>query len=399
MRFRYLATTLVAILGLAAGPTAAAPTARLCSGGNATHTCVHANLRRQQQSLRALQREAKAARSNAKAGSSPLFGIDMAFSAVSPAQAKALGAHFVSSYLSFSAAKDWTASEWKGLHAEGIATVLNWEWGCCDATEKHNHAVGQRDARQALAEANALGARASRPIIFSVDENVPWRAAAGYFAGASSIIGKSRVGIYGSYQVVAGAYAAGYRGVWQTSAWSNGAWFPHDNLEQYAYPSPSYDADLALTRDYGQSPPPPPIHMRGLAHATGAYSWTYKFWGVHGTKGTWRSGVENFEASAELQVHLCQSTAGAWRIAALPRNAPPLGSVQRVSWSTVRGLFAGFDATFDANNGSWSVRAGGGSWHPPAGMCGWLSAEVQFQTRTGRWRIKHLSLNAGPLGG
>lgn len=57
-------------------------------------------------------------------------------------------------------------------------------------------------------------------------------------------------------------------------------------------------------------------------------SWTYKLWGVHGTKGTWRSGVENFEASAELQVHLCQRTAGAWRIAASPRNAPPLGSGQ-----------------------------------------------------------------------
>jgi hypothetical protein len=174
--------------------------------------------------------------------------------------------------LSFSASKDWTQAEWNGLQAEGIATVLNWEWGCCDATEQHNYRVGRRDARQALAEANALGAASSRPIIFSVDENVSWAAARNYFAGASSIIGKSRVGVYGSYQVVAGAYAAGYRWLWQTSAWSNGAWFAHDNLEQYAYPSPSYDADLALTPDYGQSPSPAPTHMRGITNATGAHS-------------------------------------------------------------------------------------------------------------------------------
>src|SRR5581483_9682922 len=215
----------------------------LCSPQNQTQNCSLAN---QPPPLSALSLSPFAA-------TAPWYGIDMAFDTISPAEAKALGAHFVFSYLSYAPSKDWTLAEWNGLHGEGIKTNLNWEWGCCDASE--GYAEGQRDAREAKLLAAQLPGGSTAPITFSVDEDVTWPSVAPYFQGVASVLGKDRTGVYGSYQVIQGAWAAGYpsHSLHQTYAWSGGQLSPHACIYQYLNGS-TFDNDKSLCKYFGQVP-------------------------------------------------------------------------------------------------------------------------------------------------
>lgn len=184
------------------------------------------------------------------------LGIDVAWARPSVAQIKAIGARFVCRYFSTDSDKNLTAAEVTAYAAAGLGTVTVWETTKGRATD--GYAAGQADARAAEAQRKAVGLPATHVHHFAVDEDTNWSSVAPYLAGAASVIGQARTGVYGSYRVVEGAYAAGYRYLWQTAAWSHNQWSAHATIRQTGGTTLGGDADwdTAMTADYGQHPRP-----------------------------------------------------------------------------------------------------------------------------------------------
>lgn len=180
-------------------------------------------------------------------------GIDFGWSGVSANTARALGARFGASYLSYDLTKNWTAALVHSYHAAGLATVAVWETTATRAED--GRAAGVSDARAARNEAAELG-NVNRPILFAVDCDCSGSAILPYFEGVHSVLG-NRVDAYGGYSQVAYLHARGVVGDdnWQTYAWSGGRWLPtrYAPLEQYLNGT-VFDHDRALRGDYGQWP-------------------------------------------------------------------------------------------------------------------------------------------------
>jgi len=189
------------------------------------------------------------------------FGVDYAWHGDNGPLIKALKAAqvtFVCRYLSHSSGKNLTLAEAKALSAAGIAIVVVWETTADRALA--GRAAGAQDARDGLAEAKACGMPDGRPIYFAVD----WDASSGqqaainaYLDGAASVLGKSRVGIYGGYGPVSRAMHGGHAAWgWQTYAWSHGAWWPGAQLQQYSNDhvigGVGLDYDRSKKDDFGQ---------------------------------------------------------------------------------------------------------------------------------------------------
>lgn len=187
-------------------------------------------------------------------------GVDYAWDVPNAAQLKAAGKHFACRYGGpGSDGKQLQSAELAKLKAAGIAVVANAE-GAADGFR--GTAAGRSWASDAWAHFKSLGMPADRPIYFSVD----WDAGGGDWAdidaalrGAASVIGAARVGVYGSYNTVSHARAAGTaRWFWQTYAWSGGKQPPSFvHLYQYRNDvslagSASLDLTRALLPDYGQ---------------------------------------------------------------------------------------------------------------------------------------------------
>lgn len=185
-----------------------------------------------------------------------ISGIDIAWARPTVAQIKATGARFVCRYFSTDSDKNLTAAEVTSYAAAGLGTVTVWETTKGRATD--GYAAGQADARAAEAQRRAVGLPGDHVHHFAVDEDTSWPSVAPYLAGAASVIGQGRTGVYGSYRVVEGAYAAGYRYLWQTSAWSHNQWSAHATIRQTGGTTLGGDADwdTAMTADYGQYPRP-----------------------------------------------------------------------------------------------------------------------------------------------
>lgn len=84
---------------------------------------------------------------------------------------------------------------------------------------------GREDAARARAHANDIGFPAGRPIYMAVDQDVVTAAEFAqmldYLRGAGAVLGAGLVGVYGEFDVMARAQAAGVaRWFWQTRAWS-----------------------------------------------------------------------------------------------------------------------------------------------------------------------------------
>lgn len=160
-------------------------------------------------------------------------GIDFAWHpAIDYADIRRLGYTFVCRYLSHTDGKNLHPDEAKGWLAAGLSIVLVWESTAARAQDGRD--AGVQDARAALAQANACGAPPTTAIYFAVDiDTTVTPAIAEYFRGAASVLGVSRVGVYGSYRVVNGALNTGLaRYAWQTYAWSHGRWEPRARLRQ-----------------------------------------------------------------------------------------------------------------------------------------------------------------------
>ena len=183
-------------------------------------------------------------------------GVDYAWSHPASSDIVAHNHRFVARYLSPDTSKNLSAPELADLKAKGLPVITVWEGGQTRALS--GAPAGVADAQSALAQANALGQPANSPIYFAVDfENTPEQISTidDYLKGAASVIGPSRVGVYGSYSVVGHSLDIGTaKYAWQAAAWSSGQKEPRAQIYQDGRVDFGGGADLnvAQTSDIGQ---------------------------------------------------------------------------------------------------------------------------------------------------
>jgi hypothetical protein len=183
-------------------------------------------------------------------------GIDIAWARPDTDGIKATGAKWVARYFSQDPTKNLTADEVAAYTAAGLAVVAVWEYTAGAALEGRDKGV--QDASQAYSQQKAVGLPRDMPIYFAVDTDAEWSQAEQYFAGVASVVGVDYVGVYGGIKVIEGAAGAGYKYLWQTSAWSDGQWYPHASIRQDGGTvlSGAADVDDSETADFGQYPRP-----------------------------------------------------------------------------------------------------------------------------------------------
>jgi hypothetical protein len=186
-------------------------------------------------------------------------GVDYAFSQPSPAGLFAAGKRFAMRYIGPGTDdKHLHASERDALWAAGLEVVLLAEGAASSALG--GFSTGQSHASLALSDARTLGAPESLPFYFAVDFDVTasqWPTVAQYFSGAASVIGASRVGIYGGIRAMQWAARDGVAAwFFQTFAWSAGQWYPGNHVEQYQndvqLAGGTVDLCRAVTNNFGQ---------------------------------------------------------------------------------------------------------------------------------------------------
>lgn len=163
-----------------------------------------------------------------------LTGVDYSFSRPSPRQLAKGGYRFAFRYLSHDPGKNITERELLSLSRAGVAVGLVWELG--GERVLGGAQAGERDAREAKAQAAALGMSAE-PIFFAVDFDVTpaQKLRMGeYFRAVEKVLGHERTGCYGGFYAV--RYLVGKklcRWFWQTAAWSGGRVHPRADFYQY----------------------------------------------------------------------------------------------------------------------------------------------------------------------
>jgi hypothetical protein len=164
-------------------------------------------------------------------------GLDFAWSRPGVDAILAGGFTFVLRYLSYDASgKNLTRKEADTYLAHNVDVVSNWEYAIDAAL--NGYGQGVRDATEGQRQHLACGGDPDAPIYFSVD----FDATAGqqgaidaYLGGCASVIGASRVGVYGGYWVVKRCLDNGSAvWGWQTRAWSGEPtlWDPRAAIRQ-----------------------------------------------------------------------------------------------------------------------------------------------------------------------
>ena len=197
------------------------------------------------------------------------LGLDYAWATLTPAQHKQVGSSFACRYLSHDPSKNLSAAEARELRSGGIDVVVVWEATATAALSGEGQGVA--DARAAVAQANACGIPAGRPIYFAVDFDAsPTQQAAinAYFKGVASVVGLERTGVYSGYWPLKRLFDAKLVTYgWQTYAWSGGNVDSRANLYQYSndhsVAGVGVDFNRNLKSDFGQwgfvvTPPTPP---------------------------------------------------------------------------------------------------------------------------------------------
>ncbi|MBB5897284.1 hypothetical protein BJ998_008543 [Kutzneria kofuensis] len=163
-----------------------------------------------------------------------------------------------------------TAAEAADLRAAGVAVALVWERKLLNQPDRatEGRAAGVADARAAVAQADACGL-AGWPIYMAIDFDIPDyapgssdpRAKLGpcgeYLAGAMSVLGRGRTGVYGGFYAVSRALDSGLATYgWQTAAWSGGQVDPRIHLFQrvgaITVDGVECDVNEARKSDFGQ---------------------------------------------------------------------------------------------------------------------------------------------------
>lgn len=197
------------------------------------------------------------------------FGCDFSATAPSPSALKQAGIKFVCRYLStVGNPKNLTELELAGYRAAGIDVVVVFETTASRALG--GGVAGAEDARSAQQQLVGLKIPAA-PVYFAVDFDAKpsvQPSINAYLKGAASVLGGSRVGVYGGYYVVSRALNAGAcRYAWQTYAWSGGLWDPRAHLRQFRngvrLAGIVVDMDEARFADFGQvAAPVVPVAVR-----------------------------------------------------------------------------------------------------------------------------------------
>jgi hypothetical protein len=190
-------------------------------------------------------------------------GIDYAFGRPNFSELKKAGKKFVCRYVSDGNNKDITKDEAQELRHAGLEIVIVYESTANRALAGFN--AGAHDADVARKQANSVGCPPTLPIYFAVDfdANEQQQAAINaYLRGAVSVLGRTRVGVYGGYWVVKRALDAKVcKFGWQTYAWSGDGhggtlWDTRAHIQQYENNVKGfgiqYDKDRAIKTNYGQ---------------------------------------------------------------------------------------------------------------------------------------------------
>lgn len=165
-------------------------------------------------------------------------GIDYSWARPGGRNIKNAGKQFVVRYLfeDGQGGKGLDASELADLVNNGLEIVLVYEAYAASMKEGAN--TGKAHAAAAQREINRLGLPANSVVYFAAD----WDASAAeqpaiddYLNGAASIIGRDRVGLYGSADVMTRTMASKTaKWFWQTYAWSRGRVQEGIHLYQYS---------------------------------------------------------------------------------------------------------------------------------------------------------------------
>jgi len=190
-------------------------------------------------------------------------GVDYAFTVVDERALYAAGKRFAMRYVGpGSDSKHLHAAERDRIWAAGLSIVLLSEGTAQGALG--GTTAGARDGLLARQAATALGAPASTPIYPAVDFDVTvsqWPLVADYLRGYAGQVGGDQTGIYGSIRAMQWA-ARDHVAAWyfQTYAWSGGAWFAGNHVEQYhngvSQAGGTVDLCRAKVAAYGQWGPP-----------------------------------------------------------------------------------------------------------------------------------------------
>lgn len=191
-----------------------------------------------------------------------MLGLDYAGGRPGGAAIAAAGYSFVARYLSDGGktlpGKLLTPAEADDLRAHGVGIVSGWEtWA--DAMLRGT-AQGVQDAQAAQAQHNVCGGPPDRPIYFAADWDMQpnqYPVVQAYLDGAASVIGRTRVGIYGSAAACAMALSTGSATwAWQTAAWSAGVLTPGVHIYQrigyVTVGGVECDVNESLAVDFGQ---------------------------------------------------------------------------------------------------------------------------------------------------
>ena len=165
--------------------------------------------------------------------------------------------------------KDATKAECDALKKAGIGIASVYETVATMVLQ--GRAAGVSGAKTAKAAIISCGGPSNPFVYFACDTNTTnFAAIAQYLAGAASVLGANKVGIYGSYEVCANAlFAKSAAKAWQTKAWSankrltTAALYQDNGSKAYGDLGISYDVDLVQAADFGQwgyaAPVPVPV--------------------------------------------------------------------------------------------------------------------------------------------
>ncbi len=186
-------------------------------------------------------------------------GVDYAWDPPTPAGLVAAGKRFACRYAGVGSPGKWiNRAEADALAAAGITLVANVE-GAANGL-LGGYSTGRFWASLADKAFRALGMPANKPIYLSVDfpmADAQWPAVRAALQGAADVLGRERVGVYGSYTTIGHAVGSGAaRWFWQTYAWSAGQWHPAANIRQYrnhvVLAGGTVDLCRSMTVDFGQ---------------------------------------------------------------------------------------------------------------------------------------------------
>lgn len=190
-------------------------------------------------------------------------GVDYSYSRPDPVCLFNSGKRFAVRYVtSGEFGKDISRAEANRLIAAGLKVAIVYQTSAGFMLKGYE--AGQGAARAGHAEAVQAGMPPRRPIYFALDidprplSNRQWDAIKAFCNGAASVLGRSRVGLYGGLKAIDVLVPGFATWGWQTYAWSEGRWSAKAHLRQYLNGQNlcggEVDLCRSMTTDYGQWP-------------------------------------------------------------------------------------------------------------------------------------------------